>query len=145
MKKNIKLISCILALCLNIVVLIVAVYGWFISNKNVSSSINGMVVDSIDCVEGFKLYDATSVTKNENNQDIYTFDLSTASGSTMNSYDQFGNKLTGKLLEITFKDTIDHKITINTTATAYLGDTIKDGNDNFCFKKENNSSHSSGE
>lgn len=42
-----------LALCLNITVLIVAVYGWFISNKNVSSSINGMVVDSIDCVLEF--------------------------------------------------------------------------------------------
>ena len=138
MKRNFKLISCILALCLNITVLIVAVYGWFISNKNVSSSINGMVVDSIDCVLEFNFFDATSVSYNPNGQATYTFDLSTKTTSTMNAYDQLGSRLTGKLLEITFKDAINHKVTVNTSTKAYLGATIKDEDNNFCFKKENN-------
>ncbi len=138
MKRNFKLISCILALCLNITVLIVAVYGWFISNKNVSSSINGMVVDSIDCVLEFNFFDAKSVSYNPNGQATYTFDLSTKTTSTMNAYDQLGSRLTGKLLEITFKDAINHKMTVNTSTKAYLGATIKDEDNNFCFKKENN-------
>lgn len=56
----------------------------------------------------------------------------------MNAYDQLGSRLTGKLLEITFKDAINHKVTVNTSTKAYLGATIKDEDNNFCFKKENN-------
>lgn len=138
MKKNIKLISCILALCLNIAVLIVAVYGWFLSNKNVSSSVSGMVEDIHDCVEGYEFYDAKSVDFDENNQAIYTFDLTSSGTSTMNTYDQLGNKLTGKLLEITFKDSSNYTLTANTSTSSYLGLNIRDEDNNFIFKGSNN-------
>lgn len=140
MKTKYNLYASIASLCATLFLLVVIVMAWYVTNEEASATgITGSTAildeESQGNVSEVYYFDIT-----EYKNGVYTVGdcLGTKiSNIEMGQYDALYSEAHQVLMMIKLKDSVNHRVTVNTEATSYLGSTIKDGDD-YVLKTENN-------